>query len=41
MLNDLGRLPDISEGQIGPIRPDDLLDHLVRFLAAGLRAPME
>ncbi|WP_216671130.1 TetR/AcrR family transcriptional regulator [Mangrovicoccus sp. HB161399] len=39
MLNDLGRLADLSEGQIREIPPDDMLEQLVRFLSAGLLAP--
>ncbi|MBE3639585.1 TetR/AcrR family transcriptional regulator [Mangrovicoccus algicola] len=39
MLNDLGRLTDLSEGQIHEMPPEHMLDQLVVFLAAGLRAP--
>lgn len=39
MLNDLGRLNDLTEGQIGGIGREPMLDHLVRFLTAGLSAP--
>lgn len=36
MLNDLGRLNDLTEGQIGEVGHEQMLDHLVTFLAAGL-----
>ncbi|GJE44738.1 TetR/AcrR family transcriptional regulator [Methylobacterium soli] len=39
MLNDVGRLNDMTDGQIGMIGRDEMLDQLVRFLAAGLCAP--
>lgn len=39
MLNDLGRLNDLTDGQIGESGPDAILDELVRFLSAGLSAP--
>lgn len=38
MLNDLGRLGDMTDGQISEIGKDPMLDQLVTFLAAGLRA---
>ena len=38
MLNDLGRLSDLSDGQVTTLEKEALLDHLQRFLAAGLRA---
>ncbi|MEN9063533.1 TetR/AcrR family transcriptional regulator [Ponticoccus litoralis] len=38
MLNDLGRVGDLSDGQITALGKDALLDHLQRFLSAGLRA---
>ena len=38
MLNDLGRLGDMTEGQISEIGKNPMLDHLVAFLAAGLKA---
>ncbi|MGE4371912.1 MAG: TetR/AcrR family transcriptional regulator [Xanthobacter sp.] len=41
MLNDLGRLRDFSEGQITSVGKQDMLDHLVRFLSAGLAAPVD
>ncbi|KAA0016626.1 TetR/AcrR family transcriptional regulator [Salinicola corii] len=40
MLNDLGRLNDLTDGQIGDIAQDEMLGQLVRFLAAGLAAPV-
>lgn len=40
MLNDLGRLDDMSEGQIGAVGKSEMLDHLVRFLTAGMSAPL-
>lgn len=39
MLNDLGRLNDLTEGQIGEIGHAEMLDCLVTFLSAGLQAP--
>ncbi|WP_138469193.1 TetR/AcrR family transcriptional regulator [Poseidonocella sp. HB161398] len=39
MLNDLGRLADLSEGQIREIAEEEMLEQLVRFLSAGLKAP--
>ena len=39
MLNDLGRLNDLTDGQIGTLQDHDMLDQLVRFLAAGITAP--
>ena len=38
MLNDLGRLGDLTDGRVAEVEKDALLDHLERFLAAGLRA---
>lgn len=38
MLNDLGRLEDMTDGQIHDMGKSAMLDHLVRFLAAGMRA---
>ncbi|WP_108263142.1 TetR/AcrR family transcriptional regulator [Mangrovicoccus ximenensis] len=40
MLNDLGRLADLSEGQIREIPAEDMLEQLICFLSAGLRAPI-
>lgn len=40
MLNDLGRLNDLTDGQIGVVGQAPMLDHLTAFLAAGLRAPL-
>ncbi len=40
MLNDLGRINDLTDGQIGEVAQDAMLDHLTVFLAAGLRAPL-
>jgi len=40
MLNDLGRLSDMTDGQIAALDMGEMLDELVRFLAAGLRAPL-
>lgn len=39
MLNDLGRISDLTEGHLTSFGKDEMLDHLVRFLSAGLRAP--
>lgn len=39
MLNDLGRLGDMTDGQVYDMGKDPMLTHLVTFLAAGLRAP--
>ncbi|WP_028466670.1 TetR/AcrR family transcriptional regulator [Nisaea denitrificans] len=40
MLNDLGRLQDLTSGHITDIGKDQMLSHLVAFLSAGLRAPV-
>jgi AcrR family transcriptional regulator len=40
MLNDLGRIGDLTEGHLTAFSKDEMLDQLVRFLAAGLRAPI-
>lgn len=40
MLNDLGRLNDLTDGQIGDVGKDLMLDHLTVFLSAGIRAPL-
>ncbi|KXF74756.1 TetR family transcriptional regulator [Paramesorhizobium deserti] len=40
MLNDLGRIGDLTEGHLTSFGKDEMLDHLVRFLAAGMRAPV-
>lgn len=39
MLNDLGRIGDLTEGKIIQLPKDQLLDHMVEFLAAGIQAP--
>jgi Transcriptional regulator len=40
MLNDLGRLNDLTDGQIGEVGQGAMLDHLTVFLSAGLCAPL-
>ncbi len=40
MLNDLGRIGDLTEGHLTSFGKDEMLDQLVRFLSAGLRAPL-
>jgi len=40
MLNDLGRLEDLTEGHITDLGKNTMLDHLVTFLGAGMRAPV-
>ncbi|NMM43416.1 TetR/AcrR family transcriptional regulator [Rhodospirillaceae bacterium KN72] len=40
MLNDLGRLGDLTDGETTHLEPDAMLHHLVRFFAAGMRAPV-
>lgn len=40
MLNDLGRLNDLTDGQIGPVDGELMLSHLSIFLSVGLKAPM-
>lgn len=40
MLNDLGRLQDLTSGHITDLGKDQMLSHLVAFLSAGLRAPV-
>lgn len=39
MLNDLGRLGDMTDGQLYDMGKRPMLDHLVAFLSAGLKAP--
>lgn len=39
MLNDLGRIEDFTEGGITALKKEEMLDNLVAFLAAGMRAP--
>ena len=41
MLNDLGRLNDLTDGQIGEPGRDEMLRQLVLFLTSGLTAPLE
>jgi AcrR family transcriptional regulator len=38
MLNDLGRLDDLTEGQLTGFTEEEMLQHLVKFLSAGMRA---
>ncbi|MFC3100614.1 TetR/AcrR family transcriptional regulator [Altererythrobacter lauratis] len=38
MLNDLGRIEDLSQGKVIDLGKEEMLDNLVLFLAAGLRA---
>lgn len=38
MLNDLGRLGDLTDGHIVDMGKDEMMAQLVRFLSAGLRA---
>ncbi|QUS36741.1 TetR/AcrR family transcriptional regulator [Falsirhodobacter algicola] len=38
MLNDLGRLGDMTEGHVSDLGKDPMLQHLVTFLAAGVSA---
>ncbi|MGO4853539.1 TetR/AcrR family transcriptional regulator [Phaeovulum sp. W22_SRMD_FR3] len=40
MLNDLGRLGDLTDGHVADLGETLMLDHLVRFLAAGMQAPI-
>lgn len=40
MLNDLGRLGDLTEGHITALGKEEMLDHLVAFLVAGMKAPL-
>ena len=40
MLNDLGRLNDLTDGQLGVVGKDEMLKQLTAFLTAGLRAPV-
>lgn len=39
MLNDLGRIEDLTEGKILQLSKDEMLDHMVEFLTAGIKAP--
>jgi len=38
MLNDLGRIEDLTEGKIHHLSKDEMLDSMVTFLAAGMQA---
>lgn len=38
MLNDLGRLGDLTDGHVVDMGKTEMMDQLVRFLSAGLRA---
>lgn len=38
MLNDLGRLGDLTDGHVVDMGKGQMMDHLVKFLSAGLRA---
>lgn len=40
MLNDLGRVEDLTEGKITHLSKDEMLDYMVEFLAAGIQAPI-
>ena len=40
MLNDLGRINDLTDGHLASFSKDEMLDQLVAFLSAGLRAPV-
>lgn len=40
MLNDLGRINDLTDGQVGEVPKDEMLAHLGAFLTAGLTAPL-
>lgn len=39
MLNDLGRIDDLTEGKIQHLSKDEMLGHMVDFLTAGIQAP--
>jgi len=38
MLNDLGRIEDLTEGKIHHLSKDEMLDNIVAFLAAGMES---
>ncbi|MCR9272491.1 MULTISPECIES: TetR/AcrR family transcriptional regulator [Mameliella] len=40
MLNDLGRINDLTDGQVGDLGGAALLDQLETFISAGLAAPL-
>lgn len=40
MLNDLGRIGDFTDGQVTSLGKQEMLDQLVSFLSAGLRADL-
>jgi len=40
MLNDLGRLDDLTDGRMRALEKHDMLMHLVSFLTAGMTAPL-
>ena len=35
----LGRIEDLTEGKILQLSKDEMLDHMVEFLTAGIQAP--
>jgi hypothetical protein len=39
MLNDVDRLNDLTENQLGPVNQSEVLDNLVTFLSSGMNAP--
>ena len=40
MLNDLGRLNDLTDGQLGDVEKNQMLKHLTAFLTAGLKSSL-
>ncbi|WP_378212563.1 TetR/AcrR family transcriptional regulator [Aquicoccus sp. G2-2] len=41
MLNDLGRIDDLSDNRISEVGKDEMMNNLVLFLSAGLQAPLD
>lgn len=39
MLNDLGRLSDLTDGQVAEVEKESMLSNLERFLTAGFQSP--
>lgn len=40
MLNDLGRIEDLTEGRIMQLSKDEMLNHMVEFLSAAIQAKL-
>lgn len=41
MLNDLGRIDDLSDNRVSEVGKTEMMDNLVLFLSAGMQAPID